>query len=139
MFDETLATALKVQLGQSPFLDIVTDQRIAETLRLMGRQPDERLTHAVALEACQRMGVKAMIEGSIAPLGTTYVMTLSATDCQSGETLAREQAESPSGERVLKDLGENQLLDADNAWRVAPVETLRRARSSRRPRPRCPR
>jgi tetratricopeptide (TPR) repeat protein len=105
MFDETLATALKVQLGQSPFLDIVTDQRIAETLRLMGRQPDERLTHAVALEACQRMGVKAMIEGSIAPLGTTYVMTLTATDCQSGETLAREQTESPSGERVLKDLG----------------------------------
>jgi tetratricopeptide (TPR) repeat protein/predicted Ser/Thr protein kinase len=105
VFDQTLDTALKVQLGQSPFLELAPDSRIAETLRLMGRKADERLTHVVAREACQRIGARAMLEGSIAPLGSNYVMTLSATDCQTGETLAREQAEATSRDRVLKELG----------------------------------
>jgi eukaryotic-like serine/threonine-protein kinase len=105
VFDETLATALKVHLGQSPFLDIVADQRLAETLQLMAQRPDERLTHALAREVCQRLSVKAMLEGSIAPLGSHYVLTLTATDCQSGESLARVQAEATSKERVLAELG----------------------------------
>jgi eukaryotic-like serine/threonine-protein kinase len=105
VFDETLATALKVQLGQSPFLDIVSDQRIRDTLRLMEREADESLTHAVAREACQRMGVKAMLEGSIAMLGSNYVLTLNATDCGTGETLATDQTEATSKESVLQALG----------------------------------
>ena len=106
VFDETLLTALKAHLGQSPFLDIVTDQRIAEALQLMARRPDERLTHAIAREVCQRLSVKAMLEGSVAPLGSHYVVTLAATDCQTGESLARAQAEATSKERVLAELGE---------------------------------
>ncbi len=105
VFDQTLDTALNVQLGQSPFLELVPDSRIGETRRLMGRKADDKLTHVVAREACQRIGARAMLEGSIAPLGSNYVITLYATDCQTGETLAREQAEATSRERVLKELG----------------------------------
>jgi tetratricopeptide (TPR) repeat protein len=105
VFDETLATALKVHLGQSPFLDLVPDGRIGDTLRLMERSPDERLTHELAREACQRMGVKAMLEGSIRTLGSNYVLMLNATDCGSGETLATEQTEATSKESVLTALG----------------------------------
>ena len=104
-FDETLLTAVKAHLGQSPFLDIVPDQRIAEALQLMARRPGERLTHAVAREVCQRLGLKAMLEGSVAPLGSHYVVALVATDCQTGEPLARAQAEAPGKERVLTELG----------------------------------
>ncbi len=105
VFDDTLVTALKVQLGQSPFLDIVPDTRIGETLKLMGREADAKLTHDVAREACQRLGVKAMIDGRLAPLGSHYVLTVSATDCRTGETLARTQAEAPRSEAVLDALG----------------------------------
>lgn len=105
VFDDTLVTALKVQLGQSPFLDIVSDQRIAETLRLMGRPSETTLTHDVARETCQRLGVKAMIDGRLAPLGTHYVLTVAATDCRTGETLARAQGEAASSAEVLVELG----------------------------------
>jgi serine/threonine protein kinase/tetratricopeptide (TPR) repeat protein len=105
VFDGTLMTALKVQLGQSPFLDIVSDQRIEETLQLMGRKPDAAFSHDVARETCQRLGVKAMIDGRLAPLGSHYVLSLAATDCQTGETLARTQAEATSSEAVLAELG----------------------------------
>ena len=103
-FDQTLGTALSAQLNQSPFLDIVSDQRVRETLRSMGRPADDRLTSAVAREVCQRLGLKAMLGGSIAPLGTSYVLNLNATDCQTGEPLAREQAEAAK-ERVFSELG----------------------------------
>jgi tetratricopeptide (TPR) repeat protein len=105
LFDETLLTALKVQLGQSPFLDIVPDQRIQETLRSMGRASGERLTQEDSREVCQRLGLKAMLGGSIARLGTSYVVRLDATDCQTGEPLAREQAEVTGQEQVLGELG----------------------------------
>jgi serine/threonine protein kinase/tetratricopeptide (TPR) repeat protein len=105
VFDETLSTALKVHLGQSPFLDLIPDQRIRETLESMDRPADARLAHAVAREVCQRLSVKAMLEGSIAALGSHYVVTLTATDCQTGEALARTQAEATTKERVLAELG----------------------------------
>jgi eukaryotic-like serine/threonine-protein kinase len=105
VFDDALVAALKLQLGQSPFLDLVPDNRIRETLQLMGRKPDEQLTHAVVREVCQRLGVKAMLDGSVATLGRNYVLTLNATDCQSGESIARAQREATSGERVLNELG----------------------------------
>ena len=105
MFDQTLLTALKAALEQSPFLDIVPDPRVRETLRSMGRGEDDRLAREVAREACQRLGLKAMLDGSIASLGSSYVIRLEATDCQTGEALAREQAEAPTDDRVLKELG----------------------------------
>ncbi|CAN5474115.1 MAG: protein kinase [Acidobacteria bacterium] len=105
MFDDALIHGLKVQLGQSPFLDIVPDARVRETLRLMGRPDDEALTASTVREVCERMGVRAMLEGSIAPLGANYVLTLNATECQTGEPLARAQGEATSDARVLAVLG----------------------------------
>ena len=105
VFDETLSTALKVQLGQSPFLDIVPDDKISEELTLMQRPGDERLTHDTARQVCERLGVKAMVDGTIARLGQNYVLTLNATDCRTGDSVAREQRESPSREDVLGVLG----------------------------------
>jgi serine/threonine protein kinase/tetratricopeptide (TPR) repeat protein len=105
LFDATLLTALKVQLGQSPFLDIVPDQRVGEILRTMGKSEDERLTPAIAREVCQRLTLKAMLEGSIAAIGSSYVLRLEATDCATGEALAREQAEVSGQEHVLRELG----------------------------------
>jgi tetratricopeptide (TPR) repeat protein len=105
VFNETLLTALEVQLRQSPFLDIVGDGRIRETLRSMGRLDNERLTPGIAREVCQRLGLKAMLDGSIRAFGSNYVLRLDATDCASGEPLAREQAEAASPEAALRALG----------------------------------
>jgi tetratricopeptide (TPR) repeat protein/predicted Ser/Thr protein kinase len=105
VFDDTLRQALAVHLSQSPFLDIVGDERINETLRLMGRAPGERLSHDVAREVCQRQDVKAMIEGSIASLGSHFVVALTATACVDGEALAREQIEAGRREDVLRAVG----------------------------------
>ncbi len=101
VFDDTLRQALAVHLGQSPFLDIVSDERVAETLRTMGRPPETRLTSSVAREVCTRQGVKAMIEGSIAPIGSHYVIAVTATTCDEGRVLAREQEEASRKEDVL--------------------------------------
>jgi tetratricopeptide (TPR) repeat protein len=105
VFDQTLATALKVQLEQSPFLDIVPDDRIRETLDSMNRPADEHLTYDLTREVCQRLGVKAMLHGTIASLGTHYVVSLVAADCSTGESIARAQAEAQSKEQVLSELG----------------------------------
>jgi tetratricopeptide (TPR) repeat protein len=106
VFDDTLRQALAVHLGQSPFLDIVGDERINETLRLMGRTAGEHLTHDVAREVCQRQDVKAMIEGAIASIGSQYVVALTATACQDGDTIAREQVEASRKEDVLRAVGQ---------------------------------
>ena len=105
VFDETLATALKVQLGQSPFLDIVSDDRVAEELRLMGRDADQELDSTVARDLCQRLNVKAMLEGSVSRLGSNYVLLLNAMDCRTGESIGRQQGEATSSEQVLLELG----------------------------------
>jgi serine/threonine protein kinase/tetratricopeptide (TPR) repeat protein len=105
VFDGTLKQALAVQLGQSPFLNIFPDDRVRETLRFMGRSPDERLTKDVAKEICERQGLKAMLIGSIASLGSTYVVTLEAMNARTGESIAREQVEAGSKEQVLSSLG----------------------------------
>jgi eukaryotic-like serine/threonine-protein kinase len=105
VFDETLLTALKVHLGQSPFLAIVPDNRIREALRMMERAADEAITPAIAREICERLGARAMLEGSIAPFGSHYVLTLHATECLTGEPLARAQAQATGSERVLQVLG----------------------------------
>ena len=104
VFDGTLKQALAVQLAQSPYLNILPDSRVQRALRFMGRSPDERLTRDVAHEVCLREGVKAMLEGSIAGLGSHYVITLDAVNVQTGDTLDREQVEADSKEQVLKSL-----------------------------------
>jgi serine/threonine protein kinase/tetratricopeptide (TPR) repeat protein len=105
VFDGTLKQALAVQLGQSPFLNIYSDERVREALRFMGRQPDERITKDIAREICQRQGLKALLAGSVSSLGSHYVITLDAINAQSGESIAREQAEADSKEQVLSALG----------------------------------
>ncbi|MGB2900175.1 MAG: protein kinase [Candidatus Acidiferrum sp.] len=104
VFDGTLKQALAVQLEQSPFLSIVPQSRIQATLRLMGRPAEERITNEVAREICQREGIKATLTGSIANLGSHYVITLGAVNAQTGDTLASEQTEAESKEQVLKSL-----------------------------------
>jgi serine/threonine protein kinase/tetratricopeptide (TPR) repeat protein len=105
VFDGTLKQALAVQLGQSPFLNIFPDERVNETLRFMGKAANERITKDVAKEICARQGIKAMIVGSIAGLGSHYVVTLEAINAQAGDAIAREQAEAENKEQVLKALG----------------------------------
>ena len=105
VFDGTLKQALAVQLGQSPFLNILSDERVNEALRFMGRPTNERITKEVAKEISERQGIKAMIVGSIANLGSHYVITLEAINAHAGDSIAREQAEAENKEQVLKALG----------------------------------
>jgi eukaryotic-like serine/threonine-protein kinase len=106
VFDGALKQGLAVQLVQSPFLNIFPDARVRQTLQLMGRSPDDRVTREVAREICQRQGLKAFLSGSISNLGSNYVITLEAVNGQSGEEMAREQVEAESKERVLKALSQ---------------------------------
>ena len=105
VFDDTLKTALTVSLGQSPFLNVLSDNSVAATLKLMTRPPDTKLTPNVARELCQRASSKAYIAGSIASLGSQYVLGLKVVNCYSGDTLAQEQATATSKEKVLDTLG----------------------------------
>jgi eukaryotic-like serine/threonine-protein kinase len=106
VFDGTLRQAMAVQLGQSPFLNIFSEERVRETLRYMGRSPSEQVTRDLAREIAQRQGVKALLAGSISSLGRHYVINLEAVNAASGETIAREQVEAGSRENVLGRLGE---------------------------------
>jgi eukaryotic-like serine/threonine-protein kinase len=104
VFDGTLKQALAVQLEQSPYLNLVPESRIEEALRYMGRPSGGRITSDVAKEICLREGVKAMLTGSIASLGSHYVITVGAVNAQTGDSLAREQVEADGKEQVLKSL-----------------------------------
>ena len=106
VFDGTLRQGLSVQLEQSPFLSIISDQQIQQTLRLMGQSADAKLTPAIARELCQRTGSAAVLDGSIASLGNQYVLGLKAVNCRTGDALAEEQATADGKERVLKALGD---------------------------------
>jgi hypothetical protein len=96
VFDGALKQALAVQLEQSPFLNIFSEERIRETLRYMSRSPDERVTRDVAQEICQRRGLKALLTGSISSLGSHYVINLEAMNARTGDTIARHQVEAES-------------------------------------------
>ena len=106
VFDDTLKTALNVSLRQSPFLNVLPDSEVAKTLQLMTRPASTKLTPDIARELCQRAGSKAYIAGSIASLGSEYVLGLKAVNCQNGDTLAEEQMRASSKEKVLDTLGE---------------------------------
>jgi serine/threonine protein kinase/tetratricopeptide (TPR) repeat protein len=106
VFDDTLKTALNVSLRQSPFLNVLSDSLIAQTLQQMTRPSGTKLTPDVARELCQRAGSKAYIAGSIGSLGSEYVLGLKAVNCQNGETLAEEQVTAESKEKILDALGQ---------------------------------
>jgi eukaryotic-like serine/threonine-protein kinase len=106
VFDDTLRTALSVSLEQSPFLNLVSDDKVAETLRLMVRPSGTKLTPPVAREVCQRTGSKAYITGSIAGMGSHYWIGLKATNCRTGDSLAKQQSEAANKDEVLKALSQ---------------------------------
>ena len=105
VFDSTLKQALAVQLEQSPFLSFFPEERIRETLRYMGRQPDERVTKELAREICQRQGVKALLAGSIARFDRRYSIILEAINSQTGATIASALAEADGKDQTLRALG----------------------------------
>jgi eukaryotic-like serine/threonine-protein kinase len=106
VFDGALRQGLSSQLEQSPFLNLLSDERIAGTLVLMAQPKEARLTHELAREVCQRTASAATIEGSISSLGTQYVVGLNAVNCHNGDRLAEEQVTAAGKEQVLKSLGD---------------------------------
>jgi eukaryotic-like serine/threonine-protein kinase len=106
VFDDTLKTALSVSLRQSPFLNVLSDSQVANTLQQMTRPASSKLTPEVTRELCQRTSSKAYLAGSIGSLGSQYVLGLKAVNCQNGDTLAEEQVTAASKEKVLDALGE---------------------------------
>jgi tetratricopeptide (TPR) repeat protein len=105
VFDGTLSQALSVKIAESPYLGVYPQDKVIETLRLMQRSPEEKVTPEVAREICQRRGVKGMLSGEVASLGSKYIVTLNAIDCGTGQLLVGEQAEAASKEDVLGALG----------------------------------
>ncbi|HEV2491795.1 MAG TPA: protein kinase [Terriglobia bacterium] len=106
VFDDTLKQAVAVQLQQSPFLNVVSQQKVSQALHYMGRQPSERISPEIGREICQRENVKAMLTGSIAAVGSHYVIGLSAVNGLTGDALASEQVEADSKEHVLEAVGQ---------------------------------
>ena len=105
VFDDTLKQAISVQLGQSPFLNILSDARIRATLKLMAKPRGTKLTPEVARDLCQRADAKAYVSGAIASLGSQYVIGLDAVNCKTGDVLAQEQVTADNKEHVIKALG----------------------------------
>ena len=104
VWDETLKQWLRVELDQSPYLNIISDENVTKLLRYAGRSPNERVTPELARDLCQRAGSKAMLLGSISSIGSHYAIELKAVNCQSNEPLAEEQKEANSREEVLTKL-----------------------------------
>ena len=102
VFDGALRQGLAVQLEQSPFVSLVSEDQIRQTLRMMGQPTDARLTPQIARQVCQRTGAAAVLDGSIASLGSQYVLGLKAANCRAGDTVAEEQATASGKEQVLK-------------------------------------
>ncbi len=119
VFDDALKLALAVELGQSPFLKVISDQKVSETLRMMGRTANERITVDVGRELCLRTGSKSLLGGTISSLGSHYLIDLNAVACSTGDTLAAEQGEATSKEDVLKALSQ-----ASSSLRIKLGESL---------------
>ncbi|MGA8619672.1 MAG: protein kinase [Candidatus Sulfotelmatobacter sp.] len=105
VFDGALRQGLSVQLEQSPFLSIVPEQQAQQTLKMMGQKPDVKLTPEKARELCERTGSAAVLDGSIAQIGTQYLLTVKAVNCSSGESLASTEAQASDKNHVLDALG----------------------------------
>src|SRR6266849_5630344 len=106
VLDDTLRQGLAVELQQSPFLSLISDQQVQQTLKLMGQPKDARLTTETAQQICERTGSAAVLAGSIAMLGSQYVLGLRASNCNTGNTLDQEQAVAPKREEVLNSLSQ---------------------------------
>ncbi len=106
VFDSTLKEALAVDLEQSPFLNVLSDRKVSETLKLMGKSSAERITRDVGREICLRTSSKAMLAGSIASIGSHYAIGIKALACRTGDVLAATTAEAENREKVLQTLGE---------------------------------
>ena len=119
VFDDTLKTGLSFQLEQSPFLNVLSDQRAAGALRLMDRPVDQPVIGEVARELCLRTNSKAVVAGSIAAVGEHYLIGLNATNCQTGDTLASAEAEAENLNKVL-----TALQQASNRLRTSLGESL---------------
>jgi len=104
VFDDALKQALAVELEQSPFLNVLSDRKVSETLRMMGRPTNDRITVDMGRELCLRTGSKALLGGAISSLGSHYLLAVNAVACNSGDTLAKEQVDAASKEVVLKAL-----------------------------------
>jgi DNA-binding winged helix-turn-helix (wHTH) protein/Tfp pilus assembly protein PilF len=120
VFDDTLRQGMAIQLEQSPYLSLVSDQRIRHTLGLMGISADVKLTSELARQVCARTGSAAVLEGSIASLGSKYVLSLSAKSCRTGETLDEEMAQAARKEDVL-----NALSQVASKFRMRVGESLK--------------
>lgn len=105
VFDGTLRQGLSVQLEQSPFLSVISDDRVQQALRMMEQKPDAKLTPEISREVCERTGSGADLEGSIAQIGTQYLLTLKAVNCTNGDTLASSEAQASDKNHVLDALG----------------------------------
>jgi serine/threonine protein kinase/tetratricopeptide (TPR) repeat protein len=121
VFDGTLRQILAVRLGNSPYLALLSDARVSQTLRLMGRPPDAKLTSDIAAEICERTGSAAVVEGSITKLESEYMLGLRAKNCRTGDVLDEEQAPAAKKEDVFKALG--QMV---NRFRTRAGESLPR-------------
>ncbi|HEY5838524.1 MAG TPA: hypothetical protein VIT19_05765, partial [Pyrinomonadaceae bacterium] len=119
VFDVTLKQALATQLRQSPFLDILSEDRVRDALKFMEKSPDEPVNREIALEICRRQGIAAALIGTISSVGSRYVITLEALNAESGDTIASDQAEAKNKEEVLRSLG-----DAATRLREKLGETL---------------
>ena len=109
VFDGTLRQALIVKFQESPFINILSEDQVRDTLKLMSRSPDERVTKDLAREICQRAGAKAVVAGSISQLGTNYVLGLDALSCSSGAILSATQSEATSKGQVLSALNRSAI------------------------------
>jgi serine/threonine protein kinase/tetratricopeptide (TPR) repeat protein len=124
VFDTTLNQALRVQLGQSPVLDIISQQHLRQSLQFLGRKQDEIITPQIAREIGEREGVKAILTGSIAPLGKAFVITLTAQNTANGDDIASEGATAPDKEHVLEAL--NQVSTAMRAKLGESLSSIQR-------------
>ena len=124
VFDTTLDQALRVQLAQSPVLDIISQQHLRQSLQYLGRKQDETITPQIAREIGEREGVKAILTGTIAPLGKAYVLTLDAQNTASGDDIASEEATAPDKEHVLEGL--NQVATAMRAKLGESLSSIQR-------------
>jgi eukaryotic-like serine/threonine-protein kinase len=124
VFDNTLRQGLAVQLEQSPFLSLISDDRIQQVLRMMAKPADTRLTPEISREICERTASAAVLDGSIASLGNEYVLTLRAKDCRSGDVLDEEQVQDGKKEDVL-----NALSQIASRFRTRVGESLATVRS----------
>jgi len=118
VFDDTLKQALAVDLGQSPFLNVLADRKVTATLRRMGRSPDQPVTGEVARELCQRVGSKSLLAGSISSLGSEYVIGLNAINCATADTLVAEQGRASGKGEVLTalDKSASAMRTKANRW-----------------------